>query len=68
MLQIITIGNVGNGAILSWASPALSSLENDNSTLVGTELVLTEIEKDLVGEYGVNTKTFEIFQGHSLHQ
>ncbi|XP_063855427.1 facilitated trehalose transporter Tret1-like [Scylla paramamosain] len=49
MLQIITLGNVAAGSAISWPSPALSALEKDNSTLVGTVLVLTTAEKDLVG-------------------
>ncbi|XP_045135931.1 facilitated trehalose transporter Tret1-like isoform X2 [Portunus trituberculatus] len=40
---------VALGASITWSSPAVSSIEKDNSTLVGTEIVLTAAEKDMTG-------------------
>ena len=45
-----TMAYVAIGATLTWPSPAVSSLEKDNSTLVGTQIVLTKAEKDMTGE------------------
>lgn len=46
---LLTMAYVSLGATLTWPSPAISSLSEDNSTLVGTEIVLTSAEKDMTG-------------------
>ncbi|KAK8389253.1 hypothetical protein O3P69_020889 [Scylla paramamosain] len=46
---IVTLAYVALGASITWPSPAVSSIEKDNSTLVGTEIVLTAAEKDMTG-------------------
>lgn len=49
LVLMVAVAYVALGATLTWPSPALSSLDKDNSTLVGTEIVLTEAEKDMTG-------------------
>ena len=50
---IVTIAYVALGASITWPSPAVSSIEKDNSTLVGTEIVLTAAQKDMTGKLAV---------------
>lgn len=50
LVLMVTLSCVSLGATLTWPSPAVSSLDKDNSTLVGTEIVLTSAEKDMTGE------------------
>ena len=54
MVMVVSLAYLSLGASLTWPSPAVSSLEKDNSTLVGTEIVLSAAEKDMTGElYGL---------------
>lgn len=49
MVLMVTLSCVSLGATLTWPSPAISSLDKDNSTLLDTEVVLTAAEKDMTG-------------------
>nr|XP_027236985.1 sugar transporter ERD6-like [Penaeus vannamei] len=42
-------GHFALGATLPWPSPALSSMAENNSTLVGTEITLTPAQMDMTG-------------------
>ncbi|KAK7073890.1 hypothetical protein SK128_011750, partial [Halocaridina rubra] len=49
---IVVMGALGHfclGTVLTWPSPALADLGTHNETLTGTELSLTETEKDVTG-------------------
>lgn len=45
-------GHFALGATLPWPSPALSSMAENNSTLVGTEITLTPAQMDMTGARG----------------
>ncbi|KAG0711150.1 Facilitated trehalose transporter Tret1 [Chionoecetes opilio] len=49
LVLMLSMGYVALGATLTWPSPALSSLDKDNATLVGTEIVLNAAQKDMTG-------------------
>ncbi|CAL4064792.1 unnamed protein product [Meganyctiphanes norvegica] len=42
-------GHIASGAILTWPSPGIASIKEDNTTLVGTEITLTDVQKDMTG-------------------
>ncbi|XP_042884241.1 solute carrier family 2, facilitated glucose transporter member 8-like [Penaeus japonicus] len=49
LVCLATSGHFSLGATLPWPSPALSSMAENNATLVGTEIVLTSAEMDMTG-------------------
>ncbi|XP_042884240.1 facilitated trehalose transporter Tret1-like [Penaeus japonicus] len=49
LVCLATSGHFALGATLPWPSPALSSMAENNATLVGTEIVLTSAEMDMTG-------------------
>ncbi|KAK4286871.1 hypothetical protein Pmani_040040 [Petrolisthes manimaculis] len=49
LISLVTLAYVALGTTLTWASPAISSLSEDNSTLVGTEISLSSADKDMAG-------------------
>lgn len=49
LVCMVTLAYVSLGAIITWPSPALSSLAENNATLVGTEVVFNSTQKDMTG-------------------
>lgn len=49
LVSLVSLGYLCLGTTLTWPSPALSDLENNNRTLVGTEIVFNSFGKDLTG-------------------
>ncbi|XP_069189645.1 facilitated trehalose transporter Tret1-like [Procambarus clarkii] len=49
LVIMASMGHFSVGATLTWPSPALSDLARDNTTLVGTEMVLTTSQMDMTG-------------------
>ncbi|KAG0714462.1 Sugar transporter ERD6-like 4 [Chionoecetes opilio] len=49
MALTVSLAYMVLGATLTWPSPAVSSLDKDNSTLVGTEIVFDAAQKDMTG-------------------
>ncbi|KAK3853323.1 hypothetical protein Pcinc_040129 [Petrolisthes cinctipes] len=49
LISLVSLSYVALGSTLTWSSPAISSLSEDNSTLVGTEISLSSSDKDMAG-------------------
>ncbi|KAK7051429.1 hypothetical protein SK128_010949, partial [Halocaridina rubra] len=49
LVCMASMGHISIGATLPWPSPALSDIAVNNATLVGTEITLTSLQKDMTG-------------------